>query len=70
MDRHRGLWEMFAFDPISGPGLVCPVSCRAMTHTLVVYLDIKGCCSPSGTYLRGVSVTVRGYGLYDGHFNT
>lgn len=62
VDRHRGLRGMLAIDPVSGPAL--------MTHALVMYLGIKGCCSLSGTYLHGLSVTVRGYRLYNGHFNT
>lgn len=68
--RRHGLRGMLAAGPVSGPGSFCPVSRRAMSHAPVMYLDIKGCCSPSGTHPRGGSVTVRGCGLWDGHFNT
>lgn len=61
---------MLAVDPISGPGLVSLVACCAVSQALVTYLGIKGCHGLGGTHLCGVSVTSRGYGLCDGHFNT
>lgn len=65
---HRGLQGVLAVDPVSGPALsVWPLAVRWLTLSSWTWASKDA--APSGACLRGVSVTARGYGLYDGHFN-
>lgn len=62
----HGLRGTLAVVPVPGLALVCAASRCAVTHAPVTAKDAAAQRHLPG----GHSVTVRGYGLYDGHFNT